>query len=86
MPEIINPTKSTEPTPEQLLKLLEMQIATKRARRRTTPRHRAAVVATALLLIVLGAVAALLILQQTVAEMPRGNRADAPPTAALDSQ
>ena len=86
MSEEPQPSKTNEPTPEQLLKLIDVQIATARARRRETPRRRALVAVSAILLIVLGLLAALLILQQMVADLPRGARKAEPPAATRNSQ
>jgi hypothetical protein len=63
-------TKSAEPTPEQLLKLLDLQIAAKRERRAATPSRRGALIAVALVVIICGALVALLILQQMIADLP----------------
>jgi hypothetical protein len=89
MPNISDPkdqTNSSEPTPEQLLKLLDLQIAAKRQRRRETPRQRSAVLALALMIIMGGAVVAFLILQQMVADLPHPGGTGVAPISTLDSQ
>jgi hypothetical protein len=80
MSDSTDPSKSPDATPEQLLKMLDLQIAMNRSRRRENPRRRATLIAMAVLLIVGGALAALLILQQMVADLPQ-QRAVASPAA-----
>lgn len=71
MSEETQPTKSAEPTPEQLLKLLDLQIAANRAKRKESPGGRRTTIAMiGILLIILGTGAALLILQQVMADLP----------------
>ena len=86
MSENSQPSKTSAPTPEQLLKLLDLQIAASRSRRRETPRRRALVAVGAILFIILGALAALLILQQMVADLPRGPRSAEPAAGVQKSQ
>ena len=66
-----NETRTAQPTPEQLLKLLDAQLNVARTKRATedhTPR-RIALLAGALLLIVAGCGAALLVLQQMLSDL-----------------
>lgn len=65
-----DPTKIAEPTPEQLLKLLDLQIAAQRARRQEAPGKRASLLVGGLIVIIGGALLALLFLQQMIADLP----------------
>lgn len=72
MPDKIQPqhdTRSTQATPEQLLKLLDLQLEVQRGKRRSASGNRTAFRVGAVLLIFGGALAALLVLQFLVAEM-----------------
>lgn len=71
-------TGTGEQTPEQLLKILETEIATRRSAHRNAGRNRAILLVGGLLFIVIFAGVALLVLEQMLAELPRG-RQDPPP-------
>jgi hypothetical protein len=79
MSENSQPNKSPEPTPEQLLKLLDLQIAAARSRKRGNPRNRVVLAVAAVFIIFLGALVALFLLQTMVEDMPRSTPAPEPP-------
>lgn len=66
-----NETRTAQPTPEQLLKLLDSQLHLARAKRTATDRapRRVALLAGALLLIIGGCCAALLVLQHLLSDL-----------------
>ena len=66
----VNETRTSEPTPEQLVRLLDSQLTLARAKRAgdRTPR-RAALLVGGMLVIVAGCFVALLILQQMLSEL-----------------
>lgn len=66
--------KAPEATPEQLMKMLDLQIAATRHRREQSPARRATFLAMALLLIIGGALVAFLVLQQMISDLPRQSR------------
>lgn len=83
----MQPTKSAEPTPEQLLKLLDLQIAANRAKRKEAPAGRRSTIAmVGILLIILGTGAALLILQHAVADLPSASPGSVPTSEVQKSQ
>lgn len=89
MPDMSNnpqPSKPAEPTPEQLLKLLDLQIAASRSRRDQAPARRGLGISVALLLIIVAIVGALLILQQMVSDLPAPSRTNEMPVEATKSQ
>lgn len=63
-------TKSDQPTPEQLLKLLDLQIAEQRRRRKNTPARRAILLAVGFMIIFGGLLAAFLLFQYMAQEFP----------------
>jgi hypothetical protein len=65
----MNENKTVEPTPEQLLQVLEIQLQAQRAKRQHAAGNRTALRAGGILLILGGAVAALLILQYAMSEL-----------------
>jgi hypothetical protein len=65
----MNENRSAQPTPEQLLQLLELELAAQRARRRKTSAKKTAWRIFGILLILIGAIAALLILQYAMNEL-----------------
>jgi hypothetical protein len=65
----MNENRSSDPTPEQLLQLLEMELSTKRAKRQRTSANRTAWRIGGILLMLGGAIAALLILQYAMTEL-----------------
>lgn len=71
--EAMNPdeTKSDQPTPEQLLKLLDNQIAEQRKRQKNTPARRAILLVAGFLIIFGGLLAAMLLFQHMAQELPR---------------
>jgi hypothetical protein len=64
-------SKSSEPTPEQLMQLLDLQIAAERSKRKGSRRHRSTMVGLAVLFIIGGALAAFLVLHLMVEDLPR---------------
>jgi hypothetical protein len=71
MTETPHQTKSAEPTPEQLMQLLDLQIASQRAKRKGGRKHRATLLAGGLLFILAAAFAALFVLQQLAGDLHR---------------
>ncbi|HYR58230.1 MAG TPA: hypothetical protein VEO95_06360 [Chthoniobacteraceae bacterium] len=70
--------ETAQPTPEQLLTLLELQIAGERSNRAHKSRNRATFLVTGILLIIAGACIALFVAGQLLAEVQeRGARASA---------
>jgi hypothetical protein len=65
------PSKPTEPTPEQLLKLVDVQIAATRARHAGRSRNRTVFAVVAVLVILFGALLALFVLQNMLTGLPR---------------
>jgi TRAP-type C4-dicarboxylate transport system permease small subunit len=76
MSESKDPIKAVDPTPEPLMKLLDLQIAAQRAKRKETPGRRTTMIAVALVVIIAGALLAFLILQQMVADLPPPGTSD----------
>jgi hypothetical protein len=74
----MNEIRTSEPTPEQLLQVLESELAMHRARRQRSSTNRTAWRVGGVLLILGGAIAALLILQYAMSEIalrePGGRR------------
>ncbi len=65
-------TRTTQPTPEQLVKLLDAQLNLTRSKRTADPApRRVALLVGGLLLIVGGCCAALLVLQQMLSDLQR---------------
>ena len=72
-------------TPEQLLQMIDTQLAMQRAQRGPGGRNRAMLLAGGVLFIVIGAGVALLVLAQMLADLPPGGlRTAAAPTAAAE--
>ena len=68
----MNEIKTVEATPDQLLKLLDLQLFQARAKRAgKSPARRAIILTTGILLILAACFGAFLILQQMVDELPR---------------
>lgn len=65
----MNENRSAEATPEQLIKLLEIQLSAQRAKRQRMSANRTAWRVGGVLLILVGAIAALLILQYAMSEL-----------------
>ncbi len=61
-------------TPEQLLQMLDLQLALRRAQRGPAGRNRAMLLAGGVLFILIGAGVALLVLAQMLADLPQGGR------------
>jgi len=80
------PSKPAEPTPEQLMKLLDLQIAASRAKRDQAPARRGLGITVALLVIIVAIAGALLVLQQMVADLPAPSRTDDMPVESQKSQ
>jgi len=77
MTETPHQTKSPEPTPEQLMELLDIQIHTQRAKRKVGRKHRGVILAGGILLILGGLLGALLVLQEMAGDL-RHPSADSP--------
>ncbi len=74
--------ETTKATPEQLLQMLDAQLAMQRAQRGTGGRNRALLLAGGILFILIGAGVALLVLSQMLADLPQNaRRTAAQPTA-----
>jgi hypothetical protein len=86
MSEEPQPNKSAQPTPEQLMKLLDLQIAASRAKRKESPKRRSNVAVIGILIIILGIGVALLFLQQMVADLPPAAHGTNATPAAQKSQ
>ena len=70
-------TETTQATPEQLLRILDAQLAAQRMQRGTTGRHRTLLLAGGILFILIGAGVALMVLSQMLAELPQHGRSSA---------
>ena len=81
-------TRTPQPTPEQLLKLLDSQLHLARVKRTTADRapRRTALLVGALLFIVGGGGAALLILQHLLSDLQERPRATSPQTEQSTAQ
>jgi hypothetical protein len=64
--------ESAEATPEQLLQMLDAQLAVQRSQRTGSGRNRATILVAGILFIVVAAGAALLVLNQMLVDLPRG--------------
>jgi hypothetical protein len=86
MTETPHQTKSSEATPEQLMQLLDLQIASQKAKRNGGRNNRATLLVGGILIILGGLFAALLVLQEMAGDL----RSHAGPVtqvpAAQDSQ
>ena len=78
----MNETKMPEPTPEQLLQALELQLQMQRAKRQRAAGGRTAIRIGGIFLILGAVVAALLILQYAMAELSQRDR---PARASVES-
>jgi hypothetical protein len=74
----MNDNKTDPTTPDQLLKILELQIAAQRSKRQGGKRHRGLILAGGMILIIVGALVAFLVLQQMLLDLPRGGQSVAP--------
>lgn len=70
----IKEAETTHTTPEQLLQMLDAQLAARRSQRAKTDRNRATVLAVGILFIVVSAGAALLVLNQMLLDLRQGDR------------
>lgn len=61
-------TESSSPTPDQLLRLLDLQLESERSKRKTQPRHRALILVGGLVGIAAAAGVALVVAQQMLLE------------------
>jgi hypothetical protein len=66
----VNETRSPEPTPDQLLQMLDLQLQSKRARRQQSQGSRTTFRLFSIILIVGGSGAALLFLQFILSDLP----------------
>lgn len=74
--------ETAQATPEQLLQMMDAQMAMQRAQRSTTGRNRAMLLAGGVLFIVIAAGVALMVLSQMLADLPQhGRRASTQPAA-----
>ncbi|HEY3901061.1 MAG TPA: hypothetical protein VGM54_20785 [Chthoniobacter sp.] len=71
---------SPEPTPEQLVQLLDAQLAAHRSQRTKSGRNRAIILVSGVLFIVVAAGAALLILDQMLMDMRENAHSTSTPT------
>ena len=71
----MNETEINESTPEQLLQILEAQLAFQRSQRAKSSRNRAIFLVAGILMIVLGAGGALLVLNQILLDLRQSDRA-----------
>ena len=78
-------TETAQATPEQLLKLLDLQLSAQRQHRETSHRNRATILVLGVLFVVAAAAAALLVLGQMVEDY-RTTGAPAQRTAAGSEQ
>jgi hypothetical protein len=72
-------TKSDQPTPEQLLKMLDEQIAVQRKRKKNSAARRALLLTIGLLVIIGGLMAAMMLFQHMAQDLPRASKGS--PTA-----
>jgi hypothetical protein len=66
--------ETSQPTPEQLLQMLEAQLTAKRSQRTSASRNRAIILVTGILFIVVAAGAALMVLDQMLVDLRQGDR------------
>ena len=74
--------ETSKATPEQLLQMLDAQLAMQRVQRGTGGRNRALLLAGGILFILIGAGVALLVLSQMLADLPRDGRRASAQTAS----
>lgn len=74
----MNENQPTDATPDQLLRLLDVEIAKQRAKRQVGARSRLLFRAGGLILILGAMLAALALLQYLVTDLPRPTRSEAP--------
>jgi len=67
--DALQKTESAPPTPEQLLKLLDIQLERERSKRANKGRNRATFLVTGLVVILAAAAIAVVVAQQMVAEL-----------------
>ncbi|MDQ3621934.1 MAG: hypothetical protein M3463_05510 [Verrucomicrobiota bacterium] len=67
----MNENKSTDPTPEQLLKIMDAELLVARSRRPPRSGHRPVMLAAGLLLILVALLSAFLVLRHMLADFPR---------------
>jgi hypothetical protein len=77
----MNDNKIDQATPDQLLKILDLQIAEQRSKRHRSTRQRGLILAGGVLLIIAGALVAFLVLQQMLLDLPRSNQREEPTPA-----
>ena len=79
----MNENRNPEATPDQLLQMLDTQLAAARSKRGSAhPHSRLVLLVGALLLILAGCGAALLFLQQMLFDLPRPSAEETPPRMA----
>jgi cell division septal protein FtsQ len=74
-------TKSDQPTPEELLKQLDDQIAEQRKRKKNTPMRRAILLMVGFLIIFGGLLAAFFLFQYMAQDLPRSPKKQPPASA-----
>ncbi len=74
--------ETTPKTPEELLRMLDLQMAVQRAQRGTSGRNRAMLLVGGLLFIFIAGGLALLVLSQMLADLPHDARRPAAPAQA----
>jgi hypothetical protein len=75
-------TKSDQPTPEQLLKILDLQIAEQRKRKKSSAARRAILLTVGLLVILGGLLGSLMLFQHMAQDLPRSPKKD--PATSLE--
>ena len=71
---VMKETETNDATPEQLIQMLDIQMAVQRSQREKSGRKRAIVLVSGILFIVFAAGAALLVLDQMLMDMKSGDR------------
>jgi len=71
---VMKEIETSESTPEQLLQMLEAQLAAQRSQRAQSGRNRATILVTGILFIVVAAGAALLVLDQMLVDLRQSDR------------
>jgi len=86
MTETADQTKSPEATPEQLMQLLDLQIALQKTRRKAGQKHRVTLLVGSVLLILAGLFVALMILQEMAGDLRSQQTFGMNPAAEEQSQ
>jgi hypothetical protein len=86
MTETPHQTKSSEPTPEQLMQLLDLQITSQRSKRKGGTKRRGLLLVSGLILILGLMFGALFVLQQMVGDLRQSGEVSTQETTMADSQ